>query len=185
MSPPLPIGASLIKPGGWGGGVALFKHADLPSLRGDKDIRVISPDTGGGFGIRGEVSAEACLVLFAADQLNCPVRYLGDRSEMFIADAHGRDNLTTATAGFDATGKLTALRVETTANLGAYCTAVGPFVPTMAGGRIVGFCLPHSPSPPGFAPTLAGGAIGCRTTRRVLMEGVWGAAGTGSWGTRA
>ena len=117
---------------------SVFKHADLPSLRGDKDIRVISPDTGGGFGIRGEVSAEACLVLFAADQLNCPVRYLGDRSEMFIADAHGRDNLTTATAGFDATGKLTALRVETTANLGAYCTAVGPFVPTMAGGRIVG-----------------------------------------------
>ena len=117
---------------------SVFKHADLPSLQGDNDIRVISPDTGGGFGIRGEVSAEACLVLFAADALNHPVRYLGDRSEMFVADSHGRDNLTTATAGFDVDGNLTALRVETTANLGAYCTAVGPFVPTMAGGRIVG-----------------------------------------------
>lgn len=117
---------------------SVFKHADLASLHGDNDIRVISPDTGGGFGIRGEISAEACLVLFAADALNRPVRYLGDRSEMFVADSHGRDNLTTATAGFDALGNLTALRVATTANLGAYCSAVGPFVPTMAGGRIVG-----------------------------------------------
>ncbi len=112
----------------------------------DQDrVRVISPDTGGGFGIRGEVHPEAILCLFAAKALGRPVSYQGDRSEMFLADSHGRDNLTTVTGGFDADGQLQAVRIETIANLGAYCTAVGPFVPTMAGGRIVGtvYRIPH------------------------------------------
>ena len=102
------------------------------------NVRVVSPDTGGGFGIRGEVQPEAILCLFAARQLQAPVKFTGDRSEMFLSDSHGRDNLTTVTAGLDEAGSFTALRVETTANLGAYCSAMGPFVPTMAGGRVVG-----------------------------------------------
>ncbi len=108
-------------------------------------VRVVSPDTGGGFGIRGEVHPEAVLCLFAARALGRPVKYSGDRSEMFLADSHGRDNLTRVTAGFDNQGLCMALRVETTANLGAFCTAVGPFVPTMAGGRVVGtvYRIPH------------------------------------------
>jgi carbon-monoxide dehydrogenase large subunit len=108
-------------------------------------VRVISLDTGGGFGIRGEVHPEACLCLFAARALGQPVKYSGDRSEMFLADSHGRDNLTSVTGAFDEGGHLLALRVETIANIGAYCTAVGPFVPTMAGGRIVGtvYRIPH------------------------------------------
>lgn len=103
-----------------------------------ESVRVISLDTGGGFGIRGEIHPEPCICLFAARRLGKPVKYSGDRSEMFLADSHGRDNLSTVTGGFDADGRLQALSVETVANLGAYCTAVGPFVPTMAGGRIVG-----------------------------------------------
>ncbi len=103
-----------------------------------QQVRVVSPDTGGGFGIRGEVQPEPCLALFAAKQLARPVKFTGDRSEMFTSDSHGRDNLTNVTAGFAADGQMMALRVETAANLGAYCTAVGPFVPTMAGGRVVG-----------------------------------------------
>ncbi|MEM7079375.1 MAG: xanthine dehydrogenase family protein molybdopterin-binding subunit [Pseudomonadota bacterium] len=108
-------------------------------------VRVISLDTGGGFGIRGEVQPEVALCAFAAKALGRPVKYRGDRSEMFLTDSHGRDNLTRVTGGFDAAGDLRALRVETTANLGAYCSAVGPFVPTVAGGRIVGtvYKIPH------------------------------------------
>ena len=101
-------------------------------------VRVISPDTGGGFGVRGEVHPEAVLCLVAAKQLGRPVKWVGDRSEMFVADSHGRDNLTHAVLGLDARGRILALRVTTIANLGAYCSAVGPFVPTMAGGRIIG-----------------------------------------------
>lgn len=115
-------------------------------LKVDMDqVRVVSLDTGGGFGIRGEVHPEAVLCLFAARALTRPVKFTGDRSEMFLADSHGRDNLTTVTAGFDDSGALQALKVDTLANLGAYCTAVGPFVPTMAGGRVVGtiYAVPH------------------------------------------
>lgn len=101
-------------------------------------VRVISGDTGGGFGVRGEVHPEACLCLFAARELKRAVKWTGDRSEMFLADSHGRDNLTTATLVLDAQGRILGLKVITLANLGAYCTAVGPFVPTVAGGRITG-----------------------------------------------
>ena len=111
----------------------------------DEQVRVISLDTGGGFGIRGEVHPEVCLCLFAAQQLGHPIKYTGNRSEMFLSDSHGRDNLTCVTGAFSDAGDLQAVRVETTANLGAFCTAVGPFVPTMAGGRIVGtvYAIPH------------------------------------------
>ena len=110
-----------------------------------EQVRVISLDTGGGFGIRGEVQPEAVLCLVAAKALGRPVKYTGTRSEMFLTDSHGRDNLTRVTAGFDDSGRMQALRVATTANLGAYCSAVGPFVPTMAGGRVVGtvYRIPH------------------------------------------
>jgi carbon-monoxide dehydrogenase large subunit len=102
------------------------------------DVRVISGDTGGGFGVRGEVHPEAALCLFASRALGAPVKWHGDRSEMFLADSHGRDNLTRAEMALDADGQVLGVRIETLANLGAYCSAVGPFVPTMAGGRVVG-----------------------------------------------
>lgn len=110
-----------------------------------EQIRVISPDTGGGFGVRGEVHSEVCVAAHAAMALGLPIKYTGDRSEMFLSDNHGRDNLTDVTASFDAAGRITGLRVETTANLGAYCSNAGPFVPTMAGGRILGsvYRIPH------------------------------------------
>ncbi len=103
-----------------------------------ESVRVISGDTGGGFGIRGEVHPEAAVCLFAARALGAPVKWHGDRSEMFLSDSHGRDNLTDAELALDAQGRVLGLRIHTLANLGAYCSAVGPFVPTMAGGRITG-----------------------------------------------
>jgi carbon-monoxide dehydrogenase large subunit len=101
-------------------------------------VRVISGDTGGGFGVRGEVHPEAALCLFAARELGRPVKWLGDRSDMFLADSHGRDNLTEAVMALDEDGRMLSVRIVTLANLGAYCSAVGPFVPTMAGGRVTG-----------------------------------------------
>ena len=62
-----------------------------------EDIRVISGDTGGGFGVRGEVHPETVVCLYAARELQRPVKWCGDRSEMFLADSHGRDNISTAT----------------------------------------------------------------------------------------
>lgn len=120
---------------------AFAQQATLAKIIFDEPLarmRVISADTGGGFGIRGEVQPEACVVLFAAKKLQRPVKWTGDRSEMFLTDSHGRDNLTTARMGLDADGRVTAVDIETLANLGAFCSAVGPMVPTLAGGRITG-----------------------------------------------
>ena len=140
---PLDDGFSLYNPsqGALGQRAVLAK---VFSMATDK-IRVISPDTGGGFGVRGEVHSEVCVAAHAAMALGRPVKFTGDRSEMFLSDNPGRDNLTEVTGSFDADGKLLAVRVDTTANLGAYCSNAGPFVPTMAGGRIVGsvYRIPH------------------------------------------
>ena len=57
---------------------------------------------------------------------------------MFLADCHGRDNVTVGMLALDGEGRIEALKVETIANLGAYCSNTGPFAPTMAGGRICG-----------------------------------------------
>lgn len=101
-------------------------------------VRVISGDTGGGFGVRGGLHPETVLCLFAARDLGRPVRWRGERSEMFLADCHGRDNVTVGTLALNEQGRIAALKVETVANLGAYCSNTGPFVPTMAGGRVCG-----------------------------------------------
>lgn len=101
-------------------------------------VRVVSGDTGGGFGVRGGLHPETVMCLFAARDLERPVKWRGDRSDMFLADCHGRDNVTTGTLALDAEGRMVALKVETLANLGAYCSNVGPFVPTLAGGRVCG-----------------------------------------------
>ncbi len=101
-------------------------------------VRVVSGDTGGGFGVRGGLHPETVACLFAARALGRPVKWRGDRSDMFLADCHGRDNVTTGTLALDAAGRMVALKVETLANLGAYCSTVGPFVPTLAGGRVCG-----------------------------------------------
>lgn len=64
------------------------------------------------------------------------MKWRGDRGEMFLSDSHGRDNVTRCELALDHDGRVLALEVATLANLGAWCSAVGPLVPTMAGGRI-------------------------------------------------
>ena len=110
------------------------------------EVRVISGDTGGGFGVRGELHPETAVCLFASRDLGRPVKWTGTRAEMFLADAHGRDNVTTGTLALAADGRICALKIETHANLGAYCSGVGPFVPTMGGGRVCGtvYRSPHT-----------------------------------------
>jgi len=100
-------------------------------------IRVITPDVGGGFGTKIFPYPEQVLALIAARQTGRPVKWTGERSDCFLADAHGRDNLTTATMAVDDQGRFLALSVETLANLGAYLSYYGPFVPTLAGTQML------------------------------------------------
>ncbi len=94
-------------------------------------VRVIAPDVGGGFGSKIYLYAEDVVVTWASKQINRPVKWTADRSEAFVSDAHGRDHLTTAELALDKDGKFLAMRVHTTANLGAYLSTFGSSIPTI------------------------------------------------------
>ena len=55
-----------------------------------KQLRVVSEDVGGGFGMKTFNYPEYPLVLFAAKQLGRPVKWVADRSDSFITDTQGR-----------------------------------------------------------------------------------------------
>ena len=83
-------------------------------------IRVISDNVGGGFGMKGGVYPEYQLAMLAAKLTGRPVKWIGDRSESFLADEHCRDNVTEAELALDKNGKFLAIRVKNYCNLGAY-----------------------------------------------------------------
>ena len=101
-------------------------------------IRVVSPDVGGGFGLRGKLFPESILVLWAARRLGRPVKWTADRSETFLSDCHGRDHVTVCEMAFDENARILAMRADTIANMGAYLCDFGPRIPTVAGARIAG-----------------------------------------------
>jgi carbon-monoxide dehydrogenase large subunit len=90
-----------------------------------KKIRVITPDVGGGFGTKSFVYHEYPLAALAAKAAGRPVKWIQDRGDHFLIDAHGRDNLTTAEMALDAEGRFLALRVDLLSNLGAYVSQYG------------------------------------------------------------
>ena len=107
-------------------------------LRIGKDkLRVLTGDVGGGFGMKAFLYPEQCLVLWAAKRLGRPVKWTPDRGDAFVSDVHGRDNASTAELALDADGGFLALRVVTYANLGAYLSNFGPYIPTN-GATMVG-----------------------------------------------
>jgi carbon-monoxide dehydrogenase large subunit len=101
-------------------------------------IHVVCPDVGGGFGMKNVVHPEQVALLWAARRLGRPVRWAAERTEDFLAGAHGRDNLTRARMALDAEGRFLALHVETTGNLGAYVSALGPGAQTVAPATAMG-----------------------------------------------
>ncbi len=94
-------------------------------------MRVVAPDVGGGFGSKIFLYAEETALTWASKQIGRPVKWTSDRSEAFLSDAHGRDHATIAELGMDANGKFLAMRVHTTANLGAYLSTFASSVPTI------------------------------------------------------
>ena len=83
-------------------------------------VRAITPDVGGGFGLRNNPQSESILVAFAARALKRPVKWLGDRSECFLSDFQGRDLVTQARLALDRDGRILAMSVDHVGGLGAY-----------------------------------------------------------------
>jgi aerobic carbon-monoxide dehydrogenase large subunit len=100
-------------------------------------LRVLAPDVGGGFGSKIYHYAEEALVTWAAKKIGRPVKWVAERSESFISDAHGRDHITHAEMAFDENGKALALRADTLANMGAYLSTFAPSVPTWLYGTLL------------------------------------------------
>lgn len=100
-------------------------------------FRVITPDVGGGFGMKLFLYPEHALVSFAARALGRPVKWTSSRSEAFLSDTHGRDNLWHAEMALDANGLFLALRTTNHAGMGAYLSNYAPMIPTLAGTKVL------------------------------------------------
>lgn len=106
----------------------------------EQKVRVIAPDVGGGFGSKIFMYFDMPLVLWLSKQLGRPVKFMEDRTENFLQTTHGRDHHTDLEIGASKDGKITALKVTTLANLGAYLSTVAPGIPTTLYGRMVAGC---------------------------------------------
>src|SRR5215217_7718389 len=80
------------------------------------------------------------LVLWLSKQVGRPVKFFEDRTENYLHTTHGRDHHTDIEIGATQDGKITALKVSTLANLGAYLSTIAPGIPTTLYGRMVAGC---------------------------------------------
>ena len=96
---------------------------DLPEHR----IRVIAPDVGGAFGMKGCAYGEETLLALLALRLQRPVRWIEERREAFVASTHGRDTRVDIAGAFDADGHILGIRATVTLDKGAdpYATSIG------------------------------------------------------------
>ena len=92
-------------------------------------IRVVSPDVGGAFGVKGNFAVEVSTVVWAAQLLRRPVKWTATRTETFLSDAQARDHDTTARMGFDRDGRIVAMQIDTLAALGGYLSNFAPSIP--------------------------------------------------------
>jgi len=116
-------------------GVNKQKQCLLEALKlRDDQVRVICPDVGGGFGPRTMLYPEQLAVAWAALRLKKPIKWRGERSECFVSDYQGRDQIIHSTIGFDHNGKIVAVKNTWLANIGAHSVS---FVPPSNGMRIM------------------------------------------------
>jgi carbon-monoxide dehydrogenase large subunit len=110
--------------------VARLVIAAFIGMAPEHQLRVIAPDVGGGFGSKIFIYPEEVVALWAARRVKRPVKWVADRGEAFLSDAHGRDHVTHAEMAFDGEGKILGLRAKTIANLGGYMSTFSSSVPT-------------------------------------------------------
>jgi carbon-monoxide dehydrogenase large subunit len=101
-------------------------------------MRVICPDVGGGFGTKLFPYREYALMAVAARKLRKAVKWAADRSEHFMGDAQGRDNVTTAKMALAEDGKFLAMDCDLMGDMGAYLSTFGPYIPHGGAGMLPG-----------------------------------------------
>ena len=97
----------------------------------ESKLRIVAPDVGGGFGSKIFLYGEDVALTWASKRIGRPVKWTAERSESFVSDAHGRDHVTKAELALDGDARFLAMRVHTTANMGAYLSTFASSVPTI------------------------------------------------------
>ena len=126
-------------------------------------LRVISPDVGGGFGMKHGGYPEDALVVWASRHVGGrPVKWVSTRSEALLGDSHGRDQVVTGELALDEHGKILGLRVNALHAMGSHVFGAAMVVPLFAHaararrlsdpGGACGRRVPCSPTPFRLAP---------------------------------
>ncbi|BBK30365.1 carbon-monoxide dehydrogenase large subunit [Stella humosa] len=95
-----------------------------------KELRVLTSNVGGSFGMKAPPYPEYVAVLHAARELGVPVKWTDERSGSFLSDTHGRDHVAEAELALAADGRFLAVRIRNFADMGAYLTTPGPLMAT-------------------------------------------------------
>ncbi|RJF76553.1 xanthine dehydrogenase family protein molybdopterin-binding subunit [Rhodopseudomonas palustris] len=101
-------------------------------------MRVICPDVGGGFGTKLFPYREYALLAVAAKRIGKPIRWTADRSDHFVGDSQGRDNITVARMALAEDGKFLGMDVDLIGDLGGYLSTFGPYIPYGGAGMLPG-----------------------------------------------
>jgi carbon-monoxide dehydrogenase large subunit len=101
-------------------------------------MRVICPDVGGGFGTKLFPYREYALAAVAARKLHKTVKWTAERTDHFVGDAQGRDNVTTARMALAEDGKFLGMDVDLMGDMGAYLSTFGPYIPHGGAGMLPG-----------------------------------------------
>lgn len=110
--------------------VARLVMSAFYNIAPENKLRVIAPDVGGGFGSKIYIYPEEIVCLWASKKTGVPVKWVADRTESFLSDAHGRDHVSMVEMAFDKDNRIIGLKVDTIANLGAYMSLFSSCVPT-------------------------------------------------------
>jgi len=120
-------------------GTIAMRETLLAVLKMPKEqLRVITDDVGGAFGLKTGPYPEYVALLLGAKKFGRPIHWMSGRSEAFLSDNQARDLYSEAELALDQRGRFLALRIRNTANLGAYLGAVGAAIPSLSFTR----CLP-------------------------------------------
>lgn len=120
----------LAQPDPMGDGIILWSSTQVPHIirtvlaelldLDEARIQVVAPDVGGGFGVKGQLFPEECVVCAAARALHRPVKWIETRREHFLASIHSREHHYVLEGAFSADGRLRALRAKISVDAGAY-----------------------------------------------------------------
>jgi carbon-monoxide dehydrogenase large subunit len=103
-----------------------------------ENMRVICPDVGGGFGTKLFPYREYALIAVASKKLRKTVKWTAERSDHFVGDTQGRDNVTTARMALAEDGKFLGMDVDLMGDMGAYLSTFGPYIPHGGAGMLPG-----------------------------------------------